>query len=51
LTSGEVADVSVSALEKTDGELEQCIAERVRDWRFEPIGQVQPVSKTLRFPD
>jgi TonB family protein len=49
--SGEVADISVSPLEKADGELEQCISEKVRSWRFEPIEQTQPVSRTLRFPD
>jgi serine/threonine protein kinase len=51
LPSGEVAEISVSALERADGELEQCLTERVRSWRFEAIEQVQPVSRTLRFPD
>lgn len=50
LPSGMVDAVSVEALERSDGELERCVVEHIRErWRFGRINVTQPVSRTLRF--
>jgi hypothetical protein len=50
LPSGGTGGVEVVALDQPDAAVESCVAGQVSGWRFEPIAQAQPVSRTLRFP-
>jgi hypothetical protein len=46
---GSVSDVSVTAQEEADGELERCIQSRVLDWSFQPISKALPFKKIVSF--
>jgi hypothetical protein len=47
---GEVEHAMVEAIERSDQELEKCIASHVeREWEFGKVAMAQPVSRTLRF--
>jgi hypothetical protein len=48
--NGEVEHAVVEAIERSDQELEKCIATHVaREWEFGKVAMDQPVSRTLRF--
>ncbi len=46
---GNPREVTVTASDRADAELESCVAAKVARWEFQPIRADQPVQKTLAF--
>jgi len=48
-SNGNTKDVSVSAKQNTNADLELCMATKVKGWQFQPIKADMPVKKTVRY--